>query len=155
MKSTRKISCNTRRLDPGRARIQALEFMGETLMVDIASRSKWNPKRIGRLLKALGPGIITGASDDDPSGIATYAQAGAAFGYSTLWTALFTYPLMAAVQWICAKVGLVTGKGLTSIIRQHYSPLISYPAVLALVIANTINAGTDITAIAAGINLLV
>ena len=119
------------------------------------SQSKWNQKRVGRLLKSLGPGIVTGASDDDPSGIATYAQAGAALGYSTLWTALVTYPLMAAVQLICAKVGLVTGKGLSSVLHQCFSPKISYPAVLALVIANTINAGTDITAIAAGINLLV
>jgi NRAMP (natural resistance-associated macrophage protein)-like metal ion transporter len=119
------------------------------------SRSKWNPKRLRRLLKSLGPGIVTGASDDDPSGIATYAQAGAALGYSTLWTALLTYPLMAGVQLICAKVGLVTGKGLSSVLHQCFSPKISYPAVLALVIANTINAGTDITAIAAGINLLV
>jgi len=119
------------------------------------SQNKWNQKRLGRLLKSLGPGIVTGASDDDPSGIATYAQAGAALGYSTLWTALVTYPLMAAVQLICAKVGLVTGKGLSSVLHERFSPKISYPAVLALVIANTINAGADITAIAAGINLLV
>ena len=119
----------------------------------VLSQSKW--KRLGRLLKSMGPGIVTGASDDDPSGIATYAQAGAALGYSTLWTALVTYPLMAAVQLICAKVGLVTGKGLSSVLHERFSPKISYPAVLALVIANTINAGADITAIAAGINLLV
>ena len=88
------------------------------------SQSKW--KRLGRLLKSMGPGIVTGASDDDPSGIATYAQAGAALGYSTLWTALVTYPLMAAVQLICAKVGLVTGKGLSSVLHQCFSPKISY-----------------------------
>jgi NRAMP (natural resistance-associated macrophage protein)-like metal ion transporter len=103
----------------------------------------------------LGPGIITGASDDDPSGIATYAQAGAALGYSSLWTALVTFPLMAAVQFICAKIGIVTGKGLTSVLHQCFTSKICYPAVLGLVIANTINAGADITAIAAGINLLV
>jgi NRAMP (natural resistance-associated macrophage protein)-like metal ion transporter len=119
------------------------------------TRNSSPPSRIRRVLNALGPGIITGASDDDPSGIATYAQAGAALCYSTLWIALITYPLMAAVQFICAKVGLVTGKGLTSVLHRCFSGKISYPAVLALVIANTINAGADITAIAAGINLLV
>jgi len=129
--------------------------MSSSLPSENKQRGKSNQQRIHRFLRALGPGIITGASDDDPSGIATYAQAGAALGYSCLWTALVTFPLMAAVQVICAKVGLVTGKGLSSVLRQRFSAKISYPAVLALVIANTINAGTDITAIAAGINLLV
>src|SRR5438477_2710707 len=89
-------------------------------MVDIASRSKWNPKRIGRLLKALGPGLITGASDDDPSGIATYSQAGAAFGLLTLWTAFVTYPLMFSIQEMCARIGIITGAGLGHVIRMHY-----------------------------------
>ena len=114
-----------------------------------------NDRRIYRLLRSLGPGIITGASDDDPSGVATYAQAGAAFGYATLWTALVTFPMMAAVQLICARIGLVTGKGISSLLHQHYSARVSYLAVLALLLANTINAGTDLAAIAAGINLLV
>jgi NRAMP (natural resistance-associated macrophage protein)-like metal ion transporter len=103
----------------------------------------------------LGPGLITGASDDDPSGIGTYATAGAQLGYATLWTALFTFPLMASVQFICAKIGLVTGRGLAGVLRHHYTRGLLYPAVLGLVIANTINAGADIGAIAAGINLLV
>src|SRR5437588_12754847 len=100
----------------------------------------------------LGPGFITGASDDDPSGIGTYAMAGAAFGYTTLWLALVTFPMMAAIQFICAKVGMVTGKGLAGVIRQHYSKALLYPIVGLLVIANVINAGADIGAIAAGLN---
>jgi NRAMP (natural resistance-associated macrophage protein)-like metal ion transporter len=106
-------------------------------------------------LQTLGPGLITGASDDDPSGIATYALAGASLGYSILWTALVTFPLMASVQFICAKVGLVAGRGLAGVLRQHYPARLVYAAVLALIIANTLNAGADIGAIAAGINLLV
>jgi NRAMP (natural resistance-associated macrophage protein)-like metal ion transporter len=113
------------------------------------------PNPIVRILKALGPGFITGASDDDPSGIGTYAVAGASLGYSMLWTALFTFPLMAAVQFTCAKLGMVTGKGIAGVLREHYSKKVLYPAVFALVLANTINAGADIGAIAAAINLLV
>src|SRR5205085_5634986 len=104
--------------------------------------------------KILGPGFITGASDDDPSGIGTYAQAGAALGFSTLWTALITFPMMWTVQMICAKVGMVTGTGLARVLKKHYSPWLVYPVIGALVIANTINAGVDIGAIAAGVNLL-
>src|SRR5947207_14751335 len=100
---------------------------------------KSNP--LARLLAILGPGFITGASDDDPSGIGTYVVAGASFGFATLWTALFTFPLMAAVQFICAKIGMVTGQGLAGVLRKHYSRKVLYPAVLALLIANTINAG--------------
>src|SRR5436853_3921710 len=113
------------------------------------------PNLIKRFLKTLGPGFITGASDDDPSGIATYAQVGASLGFSTLWTALVTFPMMAAVQYICAKVGMVTGRGLAGVLRRHYSRPLLYAAVIALMIANTINAGADIGAIAAAINLLV
>lgn len=106
-------------------------------------------------LKILGPGLITGASDDDPSGIGTYSMAGASLGYSTLWTAIFTFPLMTVVQYLCAKVGLVSGKGLAGVLKEHYSPWLLYPAVFALLIANTINAGADLGAIAAAVNLLV
>ena len=108
-----------------------------------------------RFLKLLGPGLITGASDDDPSGIATYSTAGAALGFATLWTAILTLPLMIAVQFICAKVGMVSGRGLGGVLRQYYPRAVLYPAILALLVANTINAGTDIAAIAAAINLLV
>jgi NRAMP (natural resistance-associated macrophage protein)-like metal ion transporter len=97
---------------------------------------------------------VTGASDDDPSGIGTYAVAGATLGFATLWTALFTFPFMSAVQFICAKVGMITGEGLAGVLRKHYSLKILYPAVFALVVANTINAGADLGAIAAAINIL-
>jgi NRAMP (natural resistance-associated macrophage protein)-like metal ion transporter len=108
-----------------------------------------------RFLKLLGPGLITGASDDDPSGIGTYSVAGAALGFATLWTAIVTLPLMAVVQFLCAKIALVSGRGLAGVLRIHYRREILYPAVLCLIVANTINAGTDIGAIAAGINLIV
>ncbi|HEY2826492.1 MAG TPA: divalent metal cation transporter [Pirellulales bacterium] len=113
------------------------------------------PKSLKRLLSILGPGLITGASDDDPSGIGTYAMAGASLGYSTLWMALVTFPLMAGVQLICARIGLVSGCGLAGIMRRRYSRWIVYPAIMALIVANTINAAADIQAIAAGINLLI
>ncbi|MDX6447096.1 MAG: hypothetical protein QOH71_4170 [Blastocatellia bacterium] len=102
----------------------------------------------------LGPGLVTGASDDDPSGIGTYTQAGAAFGFATLWMAPVTLPMMAAVQFICAKIGMVSGMGLADVLRKHYARWVVYGAVSLLVIANTINAGTDIGAIAAAVNLL-
>jgi NRAMP (natural resistance-associated macrophage protein)-like metal ion transporter len=108
-----------------------------------------------RFLKILGPGLITGASDDDPSGIGTYATTGALLGYGILWTALVTYPLMASIQFVCAKIGMVSGRGLAGVLRQHYPRKLLYPVVGALVIANTINAGVDLGAIAAGCNLLV
>jgi NRAMP (natural resistance-associated macrophage protein)-like metal ion transporter len=103
----------------------------------------------------LGPGLITGASDDDPSGIGTYAQAGAALGFASLWTALFTFPMMWSVQFMCAKIGMVTGSGLARVLRRHYPRWLLYPVVAGLFVANTINAGVDIGAIAAAINVLV
>jgi NRAMP (natural resistance-associated macrophage protein)-like metal ion transporter len=118
-----------------------------------ASPRRLNPIRRG--LAVLGPGFITGASDDDPSGIGTYAVAGASLGFATLWSALFTFPLMAAVQFICARIGLVSGRGLASVLRHYYPRWLLYPAIFALVVANTINAGADIGAIASAINLLV
>src|SRR5438105_4115127 len=111
--------------------------------------------RVKRFFKRLGPGLVTGASDDDPSGIGTYAVAGASLGYSTLWTALFTLPMMASIQFICAKVGMVSGRGLAGVLRKHYPRPLLYAAVLGLLIANTINVGADIGAIAAGINVIV
>src|ERR687888_45944 len=118
-----------------------------------AAKARTTPAR--RLLRLLGPGLVTDASDDDPSGIGTYAQAGAQYGYATLWATLLMLPLMAAVQYMCAKIGLVNGRGLAGVLRDHYPRQILYPAVLALVVANTINAGADIGAIAAAFNLLV
>ena len=102
----------------------------------------------------LGPGFVTGASDDDPSGIGTYSVAGASFGYATLWIAWVTFPLMAAIQYICAKVAMVTGMGLAGVLRRHTPRWVLYPMIGGLVVANTINAGVDIGAIAAAINLL-
>lgn len=122
-----------------------------TLEAKLASE----PNRVKRFFKLLGPGLITGASDDDPSGIGTYAVAGASLGFTILWTALVTFPLMASVQYICAKVGMVSGQGLAGVLRRHYARPLLYAAVLGLVIANTINVGADIGAIAAAINLLI
>ena len=110
---------------------------------------------VRRFLAILGPGLITGASDDDPSGIGTYASAGATFGYGMLWTALVTFPMMVSVQYVCAKIGMVTGRGLAGVLRQHYSRPVLLSAVFALFIANTINAGTDIGAIADALHLIV
>jgi Mn2+/Fe2+ NRAMP family transporter len=108
------------------------------------------------LRDVLGPGLITGASDDDPSGIATYSQAGAQFGYSMGWTLLFTYPLMCAIQLISAQTGRVTGRGLAGNIRRFFAAwLLLYPLVGLLVAANTINLGADLGAMAAALHLLV
>src|SRR5438309_3606738 len=104
------------------------------------------PNRLKRFFKILGPGLITGASDDDPSGIGTYATAGASLGFSTLWTALVTFPLMASVQFICAKVALVSGYGLAGVLRRHYPHRLLYATVLGLLVANTFNVGADIGA---------
>ncbi|MDM7921754.1 MAG: divalent metal cation transporter [Pyrinomonadaceae bacterium] len=115
--------------------------------------SERNPLR--RFLSRLGPGLITGASDDDPSGIGTYTQAGASLGFATLWTAIITLPLMVVVQHVCAKIGMVAGRGLAGVLHKFYPRWILYPVVAGLLIANTINAGTDIAAIAAAINMFV
>ena len=101
-----------------------------------------------RLLGVLGPGLITGASDDDPSGIATYSQAGAQFGYGLSWTLLLTYPLMCAVQIISARIGRTTGHGLAGILRLHYANWVLQSLVFLLVAANTINLGADLGAMA-------
>jgi len=108
-----------------------------------------------KILSRLGPGLITGASDDDPSGIGTYTQAGAALGFATLWTAIVTLPLMIVVQHICAKIGMCSGRGLAGVLHKFYPRWLLYPVVACLVVANTINAGTDIAAIAAAINMFV
>src|ERR1019366_2900202 len=109
--------------------------------------------RIKRILASLGSGLITGASDDDLSGIASYSQAGARFGYGMLWTMLFSYPLMAAIQEISAHIGRVTGHGIAGNIRRHYSPWLLYFVVFLLFTANTLNLGADISAMAAALHL--
>lgn len=107
------------------------------------------------LVKKLGPGLITGAADDDPSGIATYSQVGAQFGYSILWTTFLTFPLMVGIQIISARIGRVTGHGLAANIRHHYSPWILHSLVCLLLVANTINIAADIGAMAAALKLLI
>ncbi len=99
-----------------------------------------------RFLRVLGPGLITGASDDDPSGIATYSQAGAQLGYTITWTMLFSYPLMCAIQEISARIGRTTGHGIAGNIRQHYPNWLLQSIVGLLFIANTINIGADLGA---------
>jgi len=108
-----------------------------------------------KFFRKIGPGFVTGASDDDPSGIATYSQSGANFGFSLLWMAFFMYPFMTAVQETCGRIGVVTGKGLAKVIRLHYSKKVLYFTVLILLIANTINIGADLGAMAATLQLLV
>jgi NRAMP (natural resistance-associated macrophage protein)-like metal ion transporter len=107
-----------------------------------------------RLALILGPGFITGVADDDPSGIGTYAVAGASQGLATLWTALLTFPLMAAVQNICARLGLVSGHGLAGILRRNYPRPVLYGAVTLVLVANTINLGADLRAIADAIGIV-
>lgn len=114
-------------------------------------RSGWLP----RFLRILGPGLITGAADDDPSGIATYSQTGAQFGFGQLWTVIFLYPLMTAVQEACARIGAVTKKGIAAVVKEHYGRPVLYCAVFLIVIANTINIGADIGAMAAAVRLIV
>jgi len=106
-------------------------------------------------VKKLGPGLITGAADDDPSGIATYSQVGAQFGYSILWTTFLTFQLMVGIQIISARIGRVTGHGLAANIRKHYSPWILHSLVCLLLVANTINIAADIGAMAAALKLLI
>ncbi|CAM3411645.1 NRAMP family divalent metal transporter [Rouxiella silvae] len=105
--------------------------------------------------KKLGPGLITGAADDDPSGIATYSQSGAQFGFSMLWTLVLTYPLMVGIQLISAKIGRVSGKGLATNIRLHYPMPLLYIIIFLLFIANTINIAADVAAMGEALKLLI
>lgn len=110
--------------------------------------------KIKRLFKSIGPGFITGASDDDPTAIAAYVQSGAQFGYKQLWTALFTFPFMTVIQEMSGRIGMVTGKGLAGTMRKNYPKSFLYFAVALLFIANTINIGADLGAMAASGQLL-
>jgi NRAMP (natural resistance-associated macrophage protein)-like metal ion transporter len=103
-----------------------------------------SPRSSRGFFSGLGPGLITGAADDDPSGISTYSVTGAAFGYAPLWTALFSFPLMTAVQVMCARLGMVTGQGLAGVIRARYSRWVLWGACALLVVANTVNIGADL-----------
>ncbi len=108
-----------------------------------------------RFLKIFGPGLITGAADDDPSGIATYSQTGAQFGYGQLWAAVFLYPLMTAVQEACARIGAVTKMGIAAVVKERYSKTMLYAVVVLVLVANTVNIGADIGAMAAALQLIV
>jgi NRAMP (natural resistance-associated macrophage protein)-like metal ion transporter len=118
------------------------------------SDKKQKSNKLLRFWKLLGPGLVTGASDDDPSGIATYSQAGAAFGLSTLWTSIIAFPLMAAIQQMCAKIGLVTNQGLTGTLKKHYPKPLLYTMLLFSFPAIIMNIGADIAAMGAVGNLL-
>ena len=111
-------------------------------------------KYMKKLSKKIGPGFITGAADDDPSGVATYSQTGLIFGYSQLWLALFTFPFMMVIQQMCGRIGMITGKGLAGVINAHHPKPVSYFAVSLLVIANTINIGADLGAMATSAQML-
>ena len=112
-------------------------------------------KKLKKLLRILGPGFISGASDDDPSGIATYSQTGAQFGFGQLWVALFSFPFMVVIQEMCGRIGMVSAKGLSGVIKEHYSKKILYFAVTLLAIANVINIGADLGAMASAGQLII
>ena len=136
---------------------QALQMSvegGQKIASSLPIDGKKNLRKAKDYWYLLGPGLTTGASDDDPSGIATYSQAGAQYGYSLLWLAAFTFPLMAIVQEMCARIGLVTGRGLAHNIRLHFGKKILYMSTLFLFAANTFNIGADIGAMASGVQLL-
>src|SRR5258707_8476718 len=121
---------------------------------------KTNTASVGPLkpvgfLKSLGPGLVTGAADDDPSGIATYSQVGAQFGYGLAWTMLFSFPLMAVIQSVSAQIGCVTGYGIAQNLRRHYSRWLLRAVVVLLLVANVINLGADLGAMGAALGLLV
>jgi NRAMP (natural resistance-associated macrophage protein)-like metal ion transporter len=133
-------------------------FVGDDVIVPVHASVPASPEPVGRLrktLKKFGPGLVTGAADDDPSGIATYSSVGAQFGYAMLWTMPLIYPFMAAIQEISARLGRVTGRGIAGNIRGFYPTWILYVIVLLLLIANIINLGADIGAMGAAVELLV
>ncbi len=136
--------------------IQKDEKIGTENDLNLEDQNQRINKKISAslILKSLGPGLVTGASDDDPSGIATYSQAGTQFGFGILWLALFQYPLMTVIQEMCARIGLITGDGLNSVIRKKYSKKIVLPLTSLLLIANTINIGADIGAMASSVKLV-
>ncbi len=137
---------------------QALEMgvnSGQKMANAMPINAKDSAQKAKNYWYLLGPGLTTGASDDDPSGIATYSQVGAQFGFGLLWMALFTMPLMAVVQEMCARIGLVTGRGLAGNIKRHFPKSILYISTLLLFAANTFNIGADIGAMAQATKLLV
>lgn len=131
--------------------MESLKSANEPL---VAEAKKSRSSTFKKVLKVLGPGLITGASDDDPSGIATYSQAGAQFALTTLWTALITFPLMASIQETCARIGIVTESGLTTTLKKHYPKWILYVMILFSFPAIVMNIGADIQGMGAVSNLL-
>lgn len=133
--------------------------LAKTVLVTQKVRTKVRDGKVARKTKdywlMLGPGLTTGASDDDPSGIATYSQAGAQFGYGMLWLSAWTYPLMAMVQEMCARIGIVTGRGLAHNIRIHFSRRILYACTILLFAANTFNIGANLGAMAKAVQLII
>jgi len=123
--------------------------------MELSQNPKPRKKKFWKFLTVLGPGLTTGAADDDPSGIATYSQTGAQFGYGQLWTALYMLPFMIAVQEACARIGMVKGKGIAAVVKEHYSRPVLYAVVGLVVVANTINIGADIGAMASAAQLLI
>src|SRR3989338_8483060 len=122
--------------------------------LDRVVRNQKDVKKAEDYWRSLGPGLTTGAADDDPSGIATYSQAGAGFGFSFLWTAALTFPLMAIVQEMCARIGIVTGRGLAGNIRVFFPKWVLYTCTLLLFGANSLNIGADLGAMAKATQLL-
>ena len=108
-----------------------------------------------RFLRVLGPGLVTGAADDDPSGIGTYSQVGAQFGYQMGWTMVFSFPLMAVIQEVAGRIGSTTGQGIAANLRKHYPRWVLDVVVIALLIANVINLGADLGAMGAALGLLI
>ena len=133
----------------------------QEVLVQAPDRKRGLRERMHGFFAGLGPGLITGAADDDPSGISTYSVTGASFGYAPLWTALFSFPLMAAVQLMCARLGLVTGRGLAGVVRRRYPRWVLWGSCSLLIIANVVNIGADLggmaeaTEMVTGINSLV
>ena len=123
----------------------------KTVGTDGQQSHRWPPRG---LLRTLGPGLVTGAADDDPSGIATYSQTGAQFGYSLGWLMIISYPMMVIVQGISAGIGAVTGAGIAENLRRHYPPWMLRSAVLLLLVANVFNIGADLAAMGAALQLV-
>ncbi len=147
----------------GRKEAEVIETPARLVEGEVVTAEGWQAKlsvttarkKAKNLWRILGPGLVTGASDDDPSGIAIYSQVGASTGFQLLWTALLTFPLMAVVQEMCARIGLVTGRGLAGNIKSHYSGWAVLLITFLVVAGNTLNIGADIAAVAATTNLLI
>src|SRR6266487_2627951 len=142
-------------VDDGRKRDKRRALETNPIAQNFRHSSETSISRVlKKILSILGPGVITGAADDDPSGIATYAQTGAQFGYGQLWTALVMLPMLAGIQEACARIGATTGKGMAAVVREHFPKPVLYAMVLLVLIANIINIGADLGAMAAAANLL-